>query len=82
MIGTEHLYLELEFVIDVVDANVNFQNQSEKKRCIQPVRGAWFHPQGSASCFITFESHVFVFYSFIILVKLSNRKYNDRVRGA
>ena len=23
MIGTEHLYLELEFVIDVVDANVN-----------------------------------------------------------
>ena len=23
MIGTEHLYLELDFVIDVVDANVN-----------------------------------------------------------
>ena len=23
MIGTEHSYLELEFVLDVVDANVN-----------------------------------------------------------
>ena len=39
-------------------------------------------PQGSASSCITFEPHVFVFYSFIFLLKLSNRKYNDRVRGA